>query len=244
MTRSGLARWFVASLLLSSACAVAPPALTGGSTTPNRRGDVLAGGAARVPFGDLREHGTPVATDSRYRRDAQSAGIVPVVAARYGLAHDVDLGLMVAGATLRAELRREHVLAETSTRPSFVYALAPYVGLIDGGDALGGRATRFGLDLPLTYAVDFGGVYEFWLGARFSAEAVRGRLARDGALEHVDAGKLSGGALVGLGLGFRRLHVLLELTTAYERWWGHHGDQSVSRGGLVLTPAFALRLRI
>jgi len=242
--RARRTRWLLVSLLLSSACATAPPVLTGGSTTPHRRGDVLLGGAARVPFGALREPAVPVASDGRYGRDAQAAGIVPVAAARYGVARDVDVGLVVAGSTARVELRREHVLAEGTTRPSFVYALGPYVGVVDGGDSLGGRATRMGLDLPLTYAIDFGGVYEFWLGARLAAELVRGRLARDGALEDVRAGKVSGGALLGLALGFRRLHVLLELTAAYERWWGDHGGRSVNRSGLVLTPAFALRLRI
>ncbi len=232
------------SMLFFGGCAVAPPALTGGSTTPSRRGDVLLGGAARVPFGRLREPSALTAGGSRYRRDAQAGGVVPVVAARYGLAHHFDVGLGVAGSTARVELRREHVLSEGSTRPSFVYAIAPYVGQIDGGGSEGGRATRFGVDLPVTYSIDFGGVYEFWFGARAGAEGVRGRLGVDGARQDVRAQKLYGGALFGLALGFRRFHVLLELTAAYERWWGNHGGTSLDRGGLVLTPAFALRLRL
>jgi len=211
------------------ACAAAIPALGGGSTTPTRRGDVLVGGAARVPFGKLREPTSVPTGESRYRRDAQASGVVPVVAARYGLDHHLDLGLLVAGTTVRAELRREHVLVEDSTRPSFVYGVAPYVGVVDGGGS---------------EAVDIGGLYEVWLGVRAGAEGVRGRLGLAGVPEDVRAQKLYGGALFGVGLGFRRLHVLLELTAAYEHWWGSHGATSLERGGFVLTPAFALRLRI
>lgn len=227
-------------LLWLGACAVAPPALSGGSTTPHGRADVAVGGAARVAFGDLRPVAAP--DPDGYARDAQATGIAPVVAARYGVGEHLDLGLGVAGGLARAELRRERVLAEGSTRPSVVYGVAPYVGFAEGDPS--GRTTRFGLDLPLTYSVDFGGVYELWLGPRVGIEWVRGELPSGGTDGRVRAGKLSAGALLGLALGFRRLHVMLELNAAYERWWGEHGGASLRRGGLVLTPAFALRLRI
>lgn len=237
------------SLVLTAAftlggCAAALPALVGGSTTPTRRGDLLLGGAARVPFGELREPGLVPTGGSRPGRDARASGVVPVVAARYGLAHHLDLGIGASGTTVRAELRREHVLLEDSTRPSFVYGVAPYVGLVEGRGPDGGRATRFGLDLPVTYAVELGGLYEVWLGVRAGAEGVRGQLGADGVREDVRAQKVYGGALFGVGLGFRRLHVLLELTAAYELWWGSHGATPLDRGGFVLTPAFALRFRI
>jgi len=250
-SRPSLARLRSQALVLAlsaaftlSGCAAALPALGGGSTTPARRGDLLLGGAARVPFGKLREPALAPTGESRYRRDAQASGVVPVVAARYGLAHHLDLGILVAGTTVRGELRREHVLVEDSTRPSFVYGLAPFVGMVEGGGSEGGRATRFGLDLPVTYAVEIGGLYEVWLGIRAGAEGVRGQLGADGVREDVSAQKVYGGALFGVGLGFRRLHVLLELTAAYEQWWGSHGITSFDRGGFVLTPAFALRFRI
>jgi hypothetical protein len=125
-----------------------------------------------------------------------------------------------------------------------VYGVAPFVVSVDGGGEEGGQATRFGVDITLTYAVDFGGVYEFRLGARAGVEGVRGSLGLDGSRQNVRARKLYAGGLFGLALGFRRVHILLELTAAYERWFGSHGSVSLDRGGLVLTPAFALRLRI
>jgi hypothetical protein len=50
--------------------------------------------------------------------------------------------------------------------------------------------------------------------------------------------------VVGLALGLRRVHVLVELTGAYEGWIARQDGVSLSDGGFVLLPAFAVRVRL
>jgi hypothetical protein len=241
-------RTVAAALVVVAGCAPASPAFIGGSTTPAHRVDVGFGGAARVATGDLRNGGADATDGSRYRETAEGAGVVPAAYGRYGLRHGFDLGVMAAGTLFRLDVRREHVIDEGTTRPSFVYGLSPLAGYVGPDDAGDGQGHRLGLELPLAFAVEFGGVYEAWVGARAAVERVRGAFFRDGGAggsrEDATGVGLRGGGVVGISLGFRRVHTLLELTAAYERWWVDHGGQSLDRGGLVLTPAFALRIRI
>ncbi len=241
-------RVFAIAFLVATGCAPASPAFVGGSTTPARRADVGFGGAARIATGDLRNGGADSMDASRYREAAEGSGVVPAAYARYGLPRGFDLGVLAAGTLLRVDVRREHVIEEGTTRPSFLYGLAPFAGYVGPDEAGDGQGYRLGLELPLAYAVEFGGVYEAWVGARAAVERVHGDFLRDagtgGALESATGLGLRGGAVVGISLGFRRVHTLLELTGAYERWWVEHGGESLDRGGFVLTPAFALRIRI
>ncbi len=231
-------RWALL-LCLSSACASAVPALSGGSTTPKARTDLAVGGAARVPTGALRD---PEGVALHEAADA--GGIVPVAVFRRGLSRRLDLGVMVAGAVGRLELRGEVGTREGSTRPTWVWAAAPYVGGIPDRDG-SGRGVRFGLDAPFVRAIDFGGVYDLWVGPRVGLEGVRGRFR--GAREDKSQGwqlSLRAGAVVGLAAGFRRVHALIELTVAWEQQWGELQGTDLGRGGLVLLPAFGLRVRI
>jgi hypothetical protein len=232
-------------LFLIAGCAPAQPAFVGGSTTPSRRADVGFGGAVRIATGDLRNGGVETTNASSYREAAEATGVVPAAYGRYGLPHHLDLGLMAAGTLFRLELRREHVIAEGTTRPTFLYGLAPYAGYVGSRDDQG-QGNRLGLELPLAYAVELGGVYEVWAGARFAVERIHGEFFRTDAGAQVGATGfgLRGGAVLGMALGFRRVHTLIELTASYERYWVEHGGQSLDRGGFVLTPAFALRVRI
>lgn len=233
-----------AALALLAGCAGPIPSLGGGSTTPAHRTDLALGGGARVPTGELRRVAGPA------RESTRGGGVVPVAAVRHGVARGWDVGLSAAGPTVRTELRHEKVLRHGSTRPSYVFAIAPYVGFLPEGDEGAGDGLRFGLDLlPLAYSVDFGGVYEAWAGPRFAVEHVRGDYALGDATEPASAWGVRAGAIVGLGLGLRRVHVLFELSAYYERWSGDHGAgtasaQSLDAQGLVLEPAFALRVRL
>ncbi|HJK90513.1 MAG TPA: hypothetical protein RMH85_34655 [Polyangiaceae bacterium LLY-WYZ-15_(1-7)] len=232
--------WLLSAALLLSGCASAVPAWSGGSTTPKQRTDVALGGAARVPTGELRDlEGLP------QRRAAQGGGVVPVGMLRRGLTRHLDVGLMVAGTDARLELRGELGVEEGSTRSAWVWAVAPQVGWIPEEDG-SGSGTRFGLDLPFVRAMDFGGVYDVWFGLRVGAEGVTGDFALEegGAAAGASAFGLRAGGLVGLAAGFRRVHAFLEVTVAYERWWGSHGERSLDRGGAVLLPAFGLRVRL
>ncbi|MCB9631702.1 MAG: hypothetical protein H6721_06125 [Sandaracinus sp.] len=231
----------LAALLLLAACAPATPAWTMGSTTPQSRADTSLGGAMRIPTGDLRELGPD---PSAYRERAEAAGLTPVAAFRYGVARGLDVGVMLAGTTLRFDLRKELGAFEDTTRPTWIVGVAPYVGWIPEHDDLG-QGYRVGLEGTFARAVELGGLYEAWAGVRVGTETAGGRFAREG-LERADAqvfGVRAGG-LLGVSAGFRRVHAFLELTAAYEHWWGEHGETDLDHGGLVLIPSFGLRLRI
>ena len=231
------------SLAAVSGCATAVPAMVGGSTTPKNRTDIGVGGAARVPLGDLKD---PVATDpgeSDYRAAADSGGVVPMAYGRYGLSKTWDLGLMVAGTMVRLDARHETLLRDGSTRSSLVVGIAPYGGWITDRDG-SGSGGRVGLEVPVTFGVDIGGIYEFWIGARGSGEYVFGDFRISGSNARASGAGVRIGPVIGMALGVRRFHALIELTAAYEHWFIDHAGVSLDRGGFALIPGFGLRLRL
>jgi hypothetical protein len=240
-------RWIRVGIVLVSAaalggCATAVPAMMGASTTPKHRTDVGLGGAARVPLGELRDPAVVDPGDSQYRYAADAGGVVPMAYGRYGLADRWDLGLMVSGATVRAEIRHERVLAEGTTRKALVVGMAPYGGWIPDRDQSGGGG-RVGFEVPFAFGVEIGGIYELWLGARGSGEYVFGDFQVAGSEQRASGAGLRAGPVIGMALGIRRIHVLVELTAAYEHWFIDHAGTSLDRGGFVLIPGFGVRLR-
>jgi hypothetical protein len=193
-----------------------------------------------VPLGDLRDPVDP--GDSQYRYAADAGGVVPMAYGRYGLADDWDLGLMVSGTTVRAEARYESVLREGTTRTVLMFGLAPYGGWIPERDQ-SGSGGRVGFEIPFTFGVEIGGIYEIWVGARASAEGVFGDFQLSDSDQRASGAGVRAGPVVGMALGVRRIHALVELTTAYEYWFIDHAGASLDRGGFVLIPGFGVRLR-
>jgi hypothetical protein len=225
-------------LLPLAGCASAMPLLAGGATTQEDRTAVSMGGATRLAYGGAR----PEAPEGTVSHGAAAGGIAPMVAMRHGVARHWDVGLMVAGTEVRVEGRHERVLREASTRPSVLIGAALTGGYAGSGGLRGddvARGGRMGMEIPIVYAVEFGPVYDLWVGGRLGAEHMR--LRSEPASGNATA--LRGGAVLGLGAGFRRLHAQLELTAYYERWLGAP-DGSGLGGGLVLVPAFALRVKL
>jgi len=223
-------------------CATAVPSMMGASTTPKNRNDLGLGGAARVPLGDLKD---PVVLDpgeSQYRYAADAGGVVPMAYGRYGFAKNWDLGLMVSGSTVRLDVRYERVLAEGTTRKALVVGMAPYGGWIPDRDD-SGRGGRVGFEVPFVFGVEIGGIYELWLGARGSGEYVFGDFQIAGSEQRASGAGIRAGPVVGMALGVRRIHALVELTAAYEYWFIDHAGTSLNRGGFVLIPGFGIRLR-
>ena len=229
--------WALLFVCFATGCAGALPSFSGASTTPKFRTDVAMGGSARVPTGDLTSH------DDGLSEGAQAGGVVPVAYLRHGISRTWDFGLLVAGTTFRAAFRHETLLSDGSTRYALVSAVAPYGGWTETDEASGGRV---GLDVPITYGIEFGGVYEFWVGPRIGVEHVRGSVTFDDqAGLSASATALKGGGIVGMALGVRRIHVLVELTAQWEQWFTDTpSDASSRRGAVVLTPAFAVRVRL
>ncbi len=243
------ARWIAWGLVgLVGGCASALPRFSGGSTTPRFRTDVALGGAARVPVGALRSRDGVDAMMSRYRDAARAGGVVPVAMVRHGVHRKADVGMMLSGTTLQLEARGERVIREASTRPAVVYGVAPFAGWIPDDDGQG-AGYRLGFLVPVTYSIDFGGLYDVWLGGVAGAEFVAGDFATADSSsvgfvqESARATILRGGGVLGMAAGFRRIHALLEIMLGYERHFGEHGEVSLDRGGLVIVPAFGLRVR-
>ncbi len=230
-------------LAATSGCATAVPAMVGGSTTPKNRTDIGIGGAARVPLGDLKDPAMTDPGESGYREAADAGGVVPMAYGRYGLSKTWDLGLMVAGTTVRADARHETLLQDGSTRSSLVVGIAPYGGWITDRDG-SGSGGRVGLEVPFTFGVDIGGVYELWIGARGSGEYVFGDFRILGSDARASGAGLRIGPVIGMALGVPRFHALVELTAAYEHWFIDQAGVSLDRGGFALIPAFGLRLRL
>lgn len=212
------------SALVLAGCAPTFPSFAGGRTTPPGRSDLALGTAIRVPIGDLADDPTlaPLAP----------GGVAPGAFARHGLGRDVDLGLEVSGPTARAHLRGQ--LRSGMVR--VVVGIAPHVGLgHPDGDLL-----RVGGTIPIVLAIDVLSLYEVWIGVRLGVEHLTGAAAGDA----ISMTGIRTGGVVGLAAGFRRLHVLAELGIDHELWTGEVSDVPVERNGLVLTPAFAVRLRM
>jgi hypothetical protein len=98
--------------------------------------------------------------------------------------------------------------------------------------------------VPFIYGVEIGGVYEIWIGARGSGEYVFGDFQVDGSEQKASGAGLRAGPVIGMALGVRRIHALIELTAAYEYWFIDHAGASLDRGGFVLIPGFGIRLRL
>ena len=234
--------FLLVTLATLGGCATAVPSMSGGALTPRHRTDLGLGGAARVPLGDLRDPAVLDPGQSEYRYAADAGGVVPMAYGRYGLAERWDLGLMVSGATVRAEARYERVLQEGTTRKALVVGMAPYGGWIPDRDR-SGRGGRVGFEVPFVFGAEIGGIYEIWIGARGSGEYVFGDFQIAASKQRASGAGLRIGPVIGMALGVRRVHALVELTAAYEHWFIDHAGTSLDRGGFVLIPGFGIRFR-
>lgn len=233
VSRSRCSAVLVVALSILAGCATAEPILAGGRTTPRDRSDLGLGGAVRVPIGDLAPDQTGAPSDaSSLMTFGAPSGAAPVAFVRHGVTNDVELGAEVIGSSLRGTVRGQIRLGSLA---HLMIGAAPTVGLIYDGS--GGTAVRGGGTVPIAITVDAFGLYELWVGARVGLEHVAG----DVSGRSVDLSGLRTGGVIGLGVGFRVLHLLVELAVDHELWWGSLGDSSIVRNGISLTPAFALR---
>ena len=161
-------------------------------------------------------------------------GLAPIVGARVGLGSQAEGGLVYTGRAVRADLRRSFDVSST-------WALSVGAG---GSAALYGRAQTdalpgvdlgrlhgWGADVPILigYQSD-GDLYMFWAGAR-------------AGWEHVnidDVTRFWGGGLLGAAVGFRHVHVAMELDASYASITGDYGGTRAHIVGVSLAPATAL----
>lgn len=230
---------------LASGCALAMPTATFGSTTPRARADLAGGVAVRVARGDLRPGTNTVVDGVNQRAAVDATGLVPVVAARYGLRRGRDLGVVVSGTGGRFDLRAERVIREGSTRVALVLGVGPSYSYIAGSPSGSGSAHLVAVEPTLALGVDFGSLYEAWVGPRISLGGLTGSFDDAmGSRVSARAARLDVGGVFGIAAGLRRVHGFVELSAMYERWWASNGGVRIDRAGLVLIPAFGLRVRL
>lgn len=233
IARIAFACWLAATLI---GCAVSSPTFSGSRTTPRDRTDVLLGAGVRTPVSDLARTSAERSSEDRNTLTLLGReGVSPTGTVRYGVSEHVDLGATVSSTSFALVARRSFVLDE-DTR--LVLGLQPRSGWLSGSDAHG---YMLGASVPLVLGINFGGVYEFWAGLAVGLDHARGRV---GSATDLEATGIRAGGVVGLSVGFRTLAALVELSADYEWWSGKQGSTSTAMNGLVLTPQFAIRVRL
>lgn len=232
------------ALTLLPACAVALPAYTGATTTPRARLELAPGGGVRIPLDGSDPHtATPTSIPPGTRVARYVArGVAPILAARYGVDEDLDLGVIAEASALRPSVR-QRLLRSEDRRYHLILGPELVLGLGSNDEVGEAELTRYGLLLPLVLGVDFGGVLQLWVGARAGVEKIGGDYTSGDAISTVDLLLLRAGAFLGISAGFRHLHAFVEAGLDYESYGGEVGGQDLDHGLGVLVLAFGLRIR-
>ncbi len=175
----------------------------------------------------------------------------PLAGARVGVGGNFEGGLLYTGRGARADLRRAFILGSAASPWALSIGLgldAAFIGRqthtlpgVDGENVFG-----FGGDLPVLVGWrSQAGLYYAWIGARFGYEHDTIKVAGSENPSPLDQATLTGdrfsiGGLLGVAIGFRHLHVGLELEADYANVSGSFGGVSARVDGLSLTPATAL----
>jgi hypothetical protein len=182
---------------------------------------------------------------------AVAPGLAPFVAARVGLGAGAEAGITYTGRGARIDMR------ETWTRRSISYSVgAGGTGYLYDHDADSplpnvdlGELHGWGFDVPLLVSWRAsGGLYEAWGGVRGGYDSVSiseltsiPNAGDFGNAPYALSGtRVWGGGLVGVAMGFRHVHVALELDAAYQHVSGSFNGTNASVDGVALTPGSAL----
>jgi hypothetical protein len=231
-------------------CGGGVPLMHGAHTL--RPGDTSfgAGASARVAVLDPDDP-----TEARATRVLQDlgfgAGVAPFVNGRIGIDGNNEAGLTWAGRSIRLDGRHAFDLGND-------YALSVGVGgsaLLPRRDVDGredsASAYGPGADIPILFGTHAGaGIYTLWVGPRVGFEHLTGTVdaalldpgSTPGDLQSLDGTHFWAGGLVGVRVGFRYLHVALEVDAAWHHGQGSIGTQRARFDQVSVTPAGALIL--
>ncbi len=201
--------------------------------------------------------GNVAPADTNYTKGALVAAAVgpelaPYASGRVGVGEHFEAGLAYTGRAIRLDLRRAFPLAEHWALSVGAGGSAVLYGHTDGSqlpDVDLGQLHGWAADVPVLvgYASD-DDLYMGWVGVR-------------GGFEHVDVSEVRsepkavtlgtppvglsadmtwGSALVGLAVGFRHVHVALELDASYGSVSGSYNGVSARVSGFNLSPATTL----
>lgn len=215
------------------------PVLSGGGTTPKERVDIIAGGAARIPLGEIQSD----KESFEALRYSESGGMSPLFATRLPVTRQMDASLRFAGSAIRIDTRYSFRVIE---QLRLIGSLAPYIGWLPQRDPLTektGRGIRYGIDVPWVLGFSIAGIYEVWSGLHVGLDGIDGSIDNADHRTHLSGQGVRPGAIVGFAAGFRHFHTLVELTVDYEWWEFGQEENHRTISGISLTPAFAIRLR-
>lgn len=249
-------------------CAGGSPLLHPARTLP--RGEVRAAGglSGQIAVGsaaeDLRaaraqaaaDPGVPgdPGTNPDYAKGALVAasiapGLAPFVSGRVGLGATSEGGIAYTGRGARIDVRKSIDAGDVSYSAGLGLSV-PFYGRQQGGmlpnvDLASVRG--YGADLPLLIGWESAaGLYKVWAGARGGWEHVaiatvtsEPRPALPGSIT-LSADRFYAGGVLGLAVGFRHVHVGLELNAAYSLVSGTYNANDVKVSGVALTPASAV----
>jgi hypothetical protein len=176
------------------------------------------------------------------------AGVAPWAGARIGIEGGNEAGLAYTGRSIRLDFRHAFQLGDR-------WALSLGAGgsaIIPRfqGEGLGDQASAYGpgVDVPVLFGRELGpGLYSFWFGPRAGYDHLSGSFSSlllqpslpEESLD-LEGNHFWAGGLVGVKVGFRRVHVALEVNGAWHHGQGELGDENASFDQVSVTPAGAL----
>jgi len=176
------------------------------------------------------------------------AGVAPWAGARIGIEGQNEAGLAYTGRSVRIDFRHAFQLGGRWALSLGAGGSAILPRLQGEGQSDQGAAYGPGVDVPVLIGRDFAsGMYSVWLGPRAGYDHLSGSfssllVAPDLPEESLDleADHFWAGGLVGVKVGFRRVHVALEVNAAWHHGQGTLGDEDASFDQVSITPAGAL----
>jgi hypothetical protein len=199
----------------------------------------------------------PPGTDATYARGAlvaasAGAGLAPFVAARVGIGAQAEAGIGYTGRAVRIDVRRSFDLTAHWALSVGAGGSVALYGHQDGTDLPNvdlGQMHGVGADVPVLVGYESdAGLYMLWLGARAGWEQVEISevTSQPGATTFgpipisLSATRLWAGGLLGVAVGFRHVHVAMELDVSYANIAGDYNQTHAQVQGVLLAPATAL----
>jgi hypothetical protein len=213
---------------------------------------VGAGLSGQLALKPLPAETTPGAqNDAPLQQLGVAPGVAPWVSGRMGVEGDNDFGLTYSGRAIRVDGRHAFSLG----RPTLSIGLGASAIMArrpgDGNDVSG--VFGGGADVPLLLGIKSASdLYSIWFGPRGGFEIMGGRLQIGSdampMTYDVHAKHFYGMLVAGMRVGFRHVHVAIELDAGY-----HHVDGTFAPTGtsaqtstsvqqITLTPAGALEV--
>ena len=198
--------------------------------------------------------GTP-GSDPTYARGALvsaavAPGLAPFVGARVGIGASAEGGLAYTGRGARVDIRRSFDFGQWSVSLG-AGGDAAFYGALQGGDLpyVDLRSLKgYGIDVPVLLGWQSrAGLYMMWVGPRGGWEhdsietlTSEPRPNLPGEAISLSVTRYWVGGVVGGAVGFRHVHVALEVQVAYQTLSGAYNSTQVDVSGESVTPAAAM----